>query len=56
MPKSIKDLDIDGNDLISLGYKNEKISQLFSKILERIFSGNLNNFRDNILEYIRSST
>jgi len=55
MPKSFKDLAISGNDVISLGYKDEKVSQVFLKVLEQIFSGRLTNSKESIIEYIRSA-
>jgi tRNA nucleotidyltransferase (CCA-adding enzyme) len=52
MPKSVKEIDISGNDLMGLGYKGEAISQVFDSILNKIFSGTLTNSKEEILNYL----
>ncbi len=55
MPKSVKDLKVNGNDLMSLGFKGENISSAFSSVLHQIFNDNLSNSKDDILRYLSRS-
>ncbi len=48
----ISDLSIDGNDLISLGYKGKEIGETLEKILDKILKGELKNSKEKILNYL----
>jgi len=48
----ISDLAINGNDLISVGYKGKKIGEILKLVLDEIISGNLSNNRTDIMVYI----
>lgn len=55
IPKSRKDLAIDGHDLIKLGYKEGKdIGKILKLVEENVFYGSLANNKDDILDFIRS--
>jgi len=49
---SIKQLAINGNDLINLGYKGKQISTTLNNILDEIINDNLNNNKEEIITYI----
>jgi len=55
MPKSVKDLSVDGGDLMGMGYKGEEISNAFNDILSRIFSGAMSNSREEIINHLHNS-
>lgn len=55
MPKSVKDLQINGSDLMSLGYKGEDISSAFSNILRQIFNGSIGNSKEEIIDFLQSN-
>ena len=48
----ISDLSIDGNDLVSLGYKGKEIGETLEKILDKILKGELENSKEKILNYL----
>ena len=49
---SIKDLKINGNDLISMGFKGKEIGKILEKILECVINETLKNDYDEICDYI----
>lgn len=51
-PLTVKDLDINGNDLISLGFKGKEIGEILSEILSLVVSDELENKKDLIISYI----
>ncbi len=51
-PLTVKDLDINGNDLISLGFKGKEIGEILSEILSLVVSDELENKKDVIISYI----
>lgn len=55
MPKTVKDLSVDGKDLMTLGYKGEQISDAFNAIIHQIFDGSLRNSKEDIINYLRNS-
>ena len=51
-PKTLKELEINGNDLISLGHSGQRVGILLNDILMQIYSDNLENTKSNILKYL----
>lgn len=47
----IKDLAINGNDLIELGYKGEEIGEILQQIFKHISNGTLKNDRETLIYY-----
>jgi len=54
MPKSHGELEIDGNDLILLGFKGPEIKKALDVIIGKIFSGELQNSKDEIVQFIQT--
>ena len=50
---TLKDLKVDGRDMISLGYKGREIGQILSELLEQVIEENTENERDRLLEKAR---
>ncbi len=48
----ISDLKVDGNDLISLGYKGKEIGKILEKVLEKILKNELTNSKDYIIRFL----
>lgn len=48
----ISDLSVDGNDLISLGYKGKEIGSILEKILEKILKNELKNSKEDIKRFL----
>ncbi len=48
----ISDLKVDGNDLISLGYKGKEIGNILEKTLEKILKNELINSKDDIIRFL----
>lgn len=53
IPFSLKDIPVDGNDLIALGFQGKEIGNAFTSILDAIYIGRLSNSRDEILDYLK---
>ncbi len=51
---SIKDLEINGNDLISMGYKGKEIGNILDKILDLVIRDKLKNEINEIKNYVQS--
>ena len=51
-PKKISELNINGNDLLDLGFKGKEIGKILSEILYKIYDDKLKNNFINIKEYI----
>lgn len=51
-PKKISELNINGNDLLDLGFKGKEIGKILSEILYKIYDNKLKNNFINIKEYI----
>lgn len=53
-PYSLKDLKIDGNDLLKLGIeKNQYFKEILNEVLLRCNQGNLNNNRNEEIEFVK---
>lgn len=53
-PYSLKDLEIDGNDLLKLGIeKNQYFKEILNEVLLRCNQGDLNNNRNEEIEFIK---
>lgn len=53
MPKSYGELEINGNDLILLGFKGQEIKKALYAIIGKIFSGELQNSKDEIVGWLK---
>ncbi len=54
LPFSISHLDINGNDLIQLGYEGRTIQSTLIKLLYAVFDGKVQNIRKELLNYIKN--
>ena len=52
-PYSVKDLKINGFDLINLGFKGKEIGDILSAVLEMVIDGKLENEKDTLLKYAK---
>ncbi len=52
-PYCIKDLKINGFDLINLGYKGKEIGEILNLILQNVISGNLENEKSAELDFVK---
>jgi tRNA nucleotidyltransferase (CCA-adding enzyme) len=52
-PKSITDLEISGNDLMSMGYKGPEIGSVLKDVITQILHGKLHNSKEEIIKYIK---
>ena len=53
-PYSLKDLEIDGNDLLKLGIeKNQYFKEILNEVLLRCNQGDLNNNRNDEIEFVK---
>lgn len=53
-PYSLKDLEIDGNDLLKLGIeKNQYLKKILNEVLLRCNQGDLNNNRNEEIEFVK---
>ncbi len=50
---SLKDLNINGNDMMALGLTGKDIGNMLHLVLDEVIDGNLENNREMILEYVR---
>ncbi len=50
---SVKSLEIDGNDLIALGYTGKKIGEKLNDCLEAVIDGKVQNTREALIEYCK---
>lgn len=51
---SIKDLKINGNDLINLGFKGQTIGKALQKCLDAVIDGKIENEYENLIKYIKN--
>lgn len=51
---SVKDLKVNGNDMISLGLKGREIGQALKELLEAVIDGEVVNERGALTEYVKS--
>ncbi len=52
---SVKDLKINGNDLINMGYEGKQIGKILNTVLEKVIGDKLNNKKNEIKEYVKNS-
>ena len=50
---SVKDLKINGNDLIALGYKGKEIGEKLAFCLDGVIDGKVKNDKENLIEFIK---
>ena len=48
-PYKISQLDIDGNDLIKIGYKNRQVGQCLTCLLDAVMKASVNNQKENLI-------
>lgn len=53
---TLKDLNVNGNDLMSLGYKGREIGEKLNEILGLVIKEKLENNKDAILSYIKNAS
>ena len=51
---SLKDLAVNGNDLIALGFRGKEIGNALNLLLESVLSENVENKKDSLLNYLNS--
>ncbi len=49
---SISDLAVDGNDLISLGYKGKEIGEKLEKLLDKVLKNEIRNSKKDLLDFL----
>jgi tRNA nucleotidyltransferase/poly(A) polymerase len=54
MPKSYGDLEINGDDLMLLGLKEQEIGKALNAIIEKIFAGELQNSKDELVQFVQT--
>jgi len=53
-PKRIKDLEIDGNELINLGFKRDKnLGEMLNHLLKMVYDDEVNNRKQDLLDHIK---
>ena len=53
IPFSVKDLDIDGYDLIKIGAKGKQIGDILNELLELVSEDGSKNNKDELMRYAR---
>jgi len=53
-PLTMKDIAINGDDLLTMGYKGKKIGQILTDILITIYKQDIKNKKEDILQYINN--
>lgn len=53
LPLSVKELDLNGNDLIDIGFKGKDIGKLLNEILNLVIDNNLSNTKSELMNYAR---
>ena len=51
-PFEVKDLAVNGNDIMALGYEGREIGVVLNTILEKVIDGELPNDRENITRFL----
>lgn len=54
-PYRICDLDVNGNDLKSLGFSGRQVGEKLGQILDKVIDGVLQNEKDEIMDYIKTA-
>ncbi len=52
-PYSIKDLKINGFDLMNLGFKGKEIGNCLDCILQKVINGDIENNKETLLKYVK---
>ena len=52
-PYSIKDLKINGFDLMNLGFKGKEIGNSLDCILQKVINGDIENNKETLLKYVK---
>ena len=55
VPYRISDLEINGNDLISLGLKNAEVGKMLSRLLLAVMDGEIQNERETLFSFVAKS-
>jgi len=55
-PKNIKELAINGNDLMNLGYKGKEIGDTLKSLLLKTYNDEVPNNREDLLGYVNNNT
>lgn len=50
---SLKNLDINGNDIIALGYQGRKVGDILNILLDEVIDGKTENSKEKLIEYIK---
>ena len=53
-PKSIKELAVNGNDLMNLGFKGKEIGDSLKELLINIYSDKLKNNKEDLLDFLKN--
>lgn len=56
LPKQIKELAIDGNELMALGFKGKDIGEKQKLIMSMIYHDKLKNNKETILQYLKEKS
>lgn len=51
---TLKDLEINGNDLLNLGFSGRKIGEILNQMLEKVLDGDLQNDKSELLAFLDS--
>jgi len=54
MPKGMGDLDINGNDLMSLGLKGKEVGDMLKSLLIRIYFDKIENRKEELLNFVKN--
>ncbi len=55
-PKTINELKINGNDLISMGLKDKEIGKMLKQLLLKIYADKIVNDKKTLLDFVKNST
>lgn len=50
---SLKDLAVNGNDIMALGYKGKRVGEILNLLLENVIANNLPNSKEKLIEYVK---
>ena len=50
---SLKDLAVNGNDIMTLGYKGKRVGEILNLLLENVIANNLPNSKEKLIEYVK---
>ncbi len=51
---TVRDLAVDGNDLMKMGYEDRRIGQTLEDILKKVLSEDIKNEKEEIIKYLKS--